>query len=329
MNIIDLLTQGKIHEFKEIPERLDTTVSHIFIFKNARKVLKIYRRDNEYWNSNFGDLSGGKKRINFIKEDYAANFLVNPSVYIHLKTAVIDDNKVRLINANNHSDELVIMMNKVETSESFIDTLFKKHILENEFTSIGEQFARIKQAIHIAEFKPKDDWYEIIVNRLRDLQLWMENLNFPKQDIAACLQKLKSYADNHKKRLSEITGNKIVYSIDGHGENALYYSNKLQFIDILWPNPRWRWTAKEYDIFRLGADIFALNGEKHFNSFIRGVKNIYPNLDETDKDFYLLYNAALDNCVLKTLITSKPQKAEQQKKYYSWFISRLEIFDSR
>ena len=96
MNIIDLITQGKIEDFNEIPEKLITTVSHIFIFRNSRKVLKIYRRDNEYWNSNFSDLSGGDERMAFIKEDFTANALVNPSVYIEIKTAVVRGDKVRL-----------------------------------------------------------------------------------------------------------------------------------------------------------------------------------------------------------------------------------------
>ena len=328
MNTIDLITQGRVEGLDEIPEKLITTVSHIFIFKKARKVFKIYRRDNEYWNSNFSDLSSGKDRILFIKEDFKANSLVNPLVYIDLKTAVIANDKVHLDEVDNENDELIIVMNRIETNESFIDTLFNNGIAEKEFISIGEQFAKIKQSINIAEVKTKENWYEIILKRLHDLQLWMENLNFPKRDIEICLQKLQTYVNNQKERLSRISNDKITYSIDGHGENALYHAGKLEFIDILWPSPRWRWTTKEYDIFRLGADISALTGMGNFNAFINGVKNIYTDFDETDKEFYLLYNSALDSCVLKTLTESKPQKIKQFEKYYAWFLNKLNSLNS-
>lgn len=322
-NIIDLITQGKIEGFDQLPERTDTTISHIFIFKNAQKVLKIYRRDNEYWNSNFSDLSNGKGRIDFIKEDYNANLKVNPLVYTDLKTAYVHNGIVRFQDVGDKNDELVIIMNQIETSRSFIDSLCYEDISENEFVSIGEQFAVIKNNVGVGEIKPNENWYQILSKRLHDLQIWMENLNFPKQDIEICIQKLQAYTTKNQDRLSH---NEIIYSIDGHGENALYHDKKIQFIDILWPSSRWRWTPKEYDIFRLGADIFALTNENKFNLFINGAKKIYTNFNEIDKEFYLLYSAALDSCVLETLVASRPEKENQQEKYYAWFLDRLKIF---
>lgn len=329
MNTIDLITQGKVEGFDEIPEKLITTVSYIFIFKKARKVLKIYRRDNKYWNSNFSDLSSGKGRISFIKEDFNANSLVSPLVYVDLKTAVItSNNNVRLDKTDDKNDELVIVMNRIETEESFIDTLFNGNISEREFISIGEQFATIKKNVGSGEVKPNENWHQILSKRLHDLHGWMQNLNFPTHDIEICMQQLQTYISKKQERLSIMAGDQIVYSIDGHGENALYHKSKLEFIDILWPSPRWRWTTKEYDIFRLGADISALTGEDNFNAFISGAKKVYTDFDETDKEFYLLYNSALDSCVLKTLTESKPQKEAQFKKYYAWFLNKLSSFSS-
>ena len=45
-----------------------------------------------------------------------------------------------------------------------------------------------------------------------------------------CFQRLLEYIDIHKERLSKISNERITYSIDGHGENALYHANKLQFL---------------------------------------------------------------------------------------------------
>ena len=170
------------------------------------------------------------------------------------------------------------------------------------------------------------NWHESLLRRPDELQTWMGNLGFSGDVAAECAQKLNAYVERNKERLSRIDGDALVYSIDGHGENALYSEGKLQFIDILFPAARWRWTTEEYDIFRLGTDIFALTGEKNFNAYLGGAKKIYQDFDETDKDFYLLYCAALDGCVLKTLAKSKPEKEKQLQKYYEWFLERLRTF---
>lgn len=321
-NLIDLLTQGKVENFNEVPERIDTTVSRIFIFANAGTVLKLYRRDNEYWNRNFSDISLGKKRIDFIKEDYIVNQKVNPDVYKDLKAAEVRGGVVYLEHVRDTIDELVIVMNQIEAQNSFIDTLYEGTISESECISIGQQFAAIKNNLDIEEAIPNIDWYQLLSKRLHDLRIWMENLEFSEKDTQHCIQKLTRYIARHRRRLETTL---VEYSIDGHGENALYHDAQIQFIDILWPSPHWRWTPKEYDFLRLGADIFALTDENKFAAYLRGVKELIK-LEEADRDFYLLYSAALDCCVLKTLVASKPTKEPQLQKYYAWFMNRLKHF---
>ena len=43
-SVVSLIGQGKIDGFSEIPEMVVTTISNVFIFQEAKKVLKIYKK---------------------------------------------------------------------------------------------------------------------------------------------------------------------------------------------------------------------------------------------------------------------------------------------
>lgn len=326
-SIISLIQEGKIRSFNnEVPEMVVTTISNVFIFQEAKKVLKIYRRDNGYWNMSFSDISEGKSRIQFISEDFSANRAVNPLVYLELKKASIADGIVKLSLPEDDDDELVVVMQYINAKESFSDSLFRGSILSQEFLSIGSQFGDIKKNLNISEKRASENWFELLSKRVDDLRVWMEHLNkyIPSEVTNQCIEVVTKYTEAYKERFSSIKGDGLVYTIDAHGENALFNEGKLEFIDILLPTARWRWTPKEYDIYRIGADILILSGEEDLKSYIDGAKKEYANFEEKDGDFYLLYCAALMVCILATLVQSKPEKELLMKKYYQGFISLLQ-----
>lgn len=325
-SVVSLIGQGKIDGFSEIPEMVVTTISNVFIFQEAKKVLKIYRRDNEYWNTSFSDISKGKSRIQFIREDFSANRAVNPLVYLELKKAAIVDGTVKLSPPEDEDDELVVVMKYINARESFNDNLFSGNILSQEFVSIGSQFGNIKKNLNISEKRASENWFELMTQRVTDLKVWMEHLNqyIPFEVTNQCITAVTQYTEANKERFSSIKGDGLVYTIDAHGENALFNQGRLEFIDILLPSARWRWTPKEYDIYRIGVDILILSGEKSLRDYIDGAKKEYSDFEERDRDFYLLYCAALMVCILATLVQSKPEKELLMKKYYQGFISLLQ-----
>lgn len=325
-SIISLIQQGKISDFSEIPEMVVTTISNVFIFQEAKKVLKIYRRDNEYWNTSFSDISKGESRIQFIREDFSANKAVSPLVYLELKKATVVDGMVNLSPPEDGDDELVILMQYINAKESFNDSLFRGDIPQQEFASIGSQFGNIKKNLSISEERPSDNWFELMTQRVTDLKIWMEHLSqyIPSEVTNQCIEVVTKYTETNKERFRSIQGNDLAYTIDAHGENALFDDGKLEFIDILLPNARWRWTPKEYDIYRIGVDILILSGEENLKHYIDGAKKEYAEFEEKDENFYLLYCAALMVCILSTLIQSKPEKELLMRKYYQGFISLLQ-----
>lgn len=327
-SVVSLIRQGKINGFDEVPEMVVTTISNVFIFQETKKVLKIYRRDNEYWNTSFSDISKGKSRVQFIREDFSANRAVNPSVYLELKKAVIVDGRVKLSPPEDDDDELVVVMQYINARESFNDTLFRGNILSQEFLSIGSQFGSIKKNLNISEKRVSENWFELMTQRVDDLRVWMEHLNtyIPSEVTNQCITAVTQYTEANKERFSSMKGDSLVYTIDAHGENALFNEGKLEFIDILLPNARWRWTPKEYDIYRIGIDILTLSGERSLKDYIDGAKKEYSDFEERDRDFYLLYCAALMVCILATLVQSKPEKTPLMKKYFDGFGNLLQSF---
>lgn len=325
---ISLMKQGKVEGFNEIPEFIETTVSNVFIFPQAKKVLKICRRDNEYWNKRFSDLSKNDTRIQFVKEDFNANHAVNPLVYLELKKIDVNNGIVKLNKPNGEDYDLVILMNYVDAKQSFNDKLFQKKIHAGVFESIGSQFADLKKNLLVSETKTNANWLEIMTQNVSDVKGWMESLSqyIQPEIIDRYAKLLTKYIEFYAERFSSVKSNDLAYSIDAHGENALYNEGKLEFIDILFPSVNWRWAPKEYDLYRLGTDIYMLSGKENFENYINGVKKEYTSFDKKDKDFYLLHSAALMLCILATLLQSKPEKEPLMKKYYQGFIKQLESF---
>ena len=80
--IVNLLEQGKVFGFEpEKPKVISTGSSYVFIFPINNIALKLYRRDNEHWNTYFSDMSEGDARRNFIMKDYEWNHTYSPDIY--------------------------------------------------------------------------------------------------------------------------------------------------------------------------------------------------------------------------------------------------------
>lgn len=322
-SILESIQGGKIAGFsEEKPEMIMTSISRVFIFRKNKRVLKIYRRDNEYWNTNFSDLSGGKIRKEFIKQDFEWNRYFNPNVYVKLSEAHKNDGLVILAEPAG-GDELVIEMSLIDTSHFFIPTLASKQVFtDEEYFSIGQQLATLKDG-----FKQKPDlgknWYEIFKERINDLRVWMENVpDFSKEIISECVSFLKSYTEINKVRFESIGEDEMVATIDAHGENAMYSNKELSFIDIFLPKELWRLAPKEIDILRIGLDVYVLRSERAYQSYIAGIKS-ETTLDEQDELFYLVYLSALMGCIQSTIAENTKSRKPIAQKYHSFFRHHL------
>ena len=95
--IFSLINEGKIEGFSTSPKMIETVISRVFIFDKDNIVLKFYKRDNEWWNTDMKDLSKGLSRITFIRQDFGFNHFLNSKIYSNLKVAVVENNVVKLL----------------------------------------------------------------------------------------------------------------------------------------------------------------------------------------------------------------------------------------
>ena len=294
--LFNLLCAGKIVGFSCEPRVIETVISRVFIFNEEDVVLKFYKRDNDWWNKDMMDLSGGHSRIDFIRNDFEFNRFLNPKVYTALKAVVIANETVVLKEPDMNEDELVIVMHKEDISGTFTEVLFENKLTLDEYRGIGKRFARIKLDIP-KRFLPESNltWYEHTVKRLQDLSSWVSSeKDFPEEIAKQGLSLLKRQLEENKVDFQSIPSSDLFVLIDCNSENLIYSNQELRFIDAFPPRDDWRIGTFDVDIFRTGSDIYALAGEDAYNAYLEGIDEIagqYRNKDLSD--FYLLYSALI------------------------------------
>ena len=288
---------------------IETTQSFVFLFDGLQKVLKVYKRDSDYWNNNFYDLSAGATRINFITQDFEWNNYFNPAVYEELAQIGSD---FKLVKHDGTSDELVIVMKLIKTDNFIVPLLMGGKLSQGDFFNIGKQFADLKRGFR--KHMVSTDYAELLKMRCDDLVTWMKITPvFTDKEIDQLYKKLTQYIFKNKSRLNDMQMHSI---IDAHGENILYQDQKVGSIDIFLPMERWRTGAGELDLFRLGTDIYVLSGSESYAQYIHGVESVVA-LDKIDEDFYLLYMTALMCCAEENLAQTNPARKSVSERYVS------------
>lgn len=293
-SILQLLEKGKLEGVSSTSKKVTTFISNIFIFEKENIVLKIYKRDNEYWNTNFQDISSAESRINFIRSDFNLNHKLNPDVYIKLKSLEVKDNQVILSDAK--TDELAIVMNIIDTSKSLSRTLLDNNLTLDQYKDLGRQFIEHKNKLENEEvIDLGNNWYEQLQDRFINLRNWMYEGSplFEKELSDKACDYLEKYIEDNKPDFQKITHKDLSVLIDCNSENLLYIDNKLHFIDTYAPKEEWRVGYFEHDIYRTASDVYGLAGKKEYESFMRGVSDTLDTSLSKHNYFYLLYGSSI------------------------------------
>jgi aminoglycoside phosphotransferase family enzyme len=295
-DIQNSLAQGKLSDFLGIvPQHISTVISDVYIFGDT--VLKLYKRDVEWWNKGMTDLSGGKSRIDFITQDFSFNRILSPDIYLDLKTLKHIEGGIMLTDPGADDDELVIVMNKVDTSQTLTKVLPEHTLSLGDYESIGRSMAEKKMLLPM-NFLPKQvkgNWYEQLRDRFNDLEQWVNSESSFSKDVAqAGLKTLRATLEENKEKFSSMTLEKLSVCIDCNSENLLFTDHQLSFIDAFPPKAAWKIGAFDHDIFRTGSDIYALAGKNAYEAYVQGVYSVAENkLDKELHHFYLLYGAMI------------------------------------
>lgn len=323
--LFDLIKQGKIEGFSTKPRYVETVISRVFIFDDEDRVLKFYKRDNEWWNSEMKDISAGQSRIDFIREDYEFNQFLNPRIYIGLKKAVIRDSVVYLEEANQEDDELVIVMHKEDLSGTFTQVLAGGALNHETYEMIGKQFASIKCSIPSQYLSNAEkNWHEQMCARVNDLSSWtISEQLFPSHLAEKGIAYMRRLLETHRDEFSSVRKEDLSVLIDCNSENLLFVDGELRFIDAYSPKDAWRVGSFDIDIFRVASDIYAMSGKEAYDAFLRGVESVEGvRLNPTLHRFHLLYGALIMGPYFY-MLSRKDQTYLTHAEKYNQFIEEI------
>ena len=291
-DLFRLLGDGSVDGFTGPPKVIETVISRVFIFEAEKTVLKFYKRDNEWWNRDMRDLSAGKTRRQFIERDFGFNHALSPSVYQALKTPVIEDGKIFLRDFHGDEDELVIVMQQIDTSKNLTHLLFGRGLMWEEHRGIGAQFVRAQQSLPSDFLSGLDtDWYRQMRGRFDDLSAWAASVpEFPAEVAEAGINQLRLELEKYQEPFRMLNGNHLFVSIDCNTENLLLIDGKLSFMDAYPPKREWMSAMFEVDVFRVGSSIFALDGQPAYEAYLEGAREAAGDkIDMQYESLYLLY----------------------------------------
>ncbi|NTU66412.1 MAG: hypothetical protein HGB08_00645 [Candidatus Moranbacteria bacterium] len=294
--VFNLIKKGKIKGFSSSPRMIETVISRVFIFDEDDTVLKFYKKDNDWWNTEMRDISEGAPRISFIRDDFEFNKFLNPKIYISLKVPIISDGIVVLSEPKKDDDDLVIVMRKEDVSSVFTDVLWKGDLSSDEYREIGKSFAKIKLSIP-RSFMPEEvpSWHEQARKRIEDVAGWVASeKDFPEKIAKKGMKILWNSIDSKKGHFDSIGKNDLFVSIDCNSENLIYSGKELRFMDAYSPKENWLTQTFDMDIFRVASDIYALSGKDAYESYLSGVKEIAgEHMHDEAHEFYLFYGAMI------------------------------------
>lgn len=317
--IIEMMKKGAIPGESSVPKHIETVMSNVFIFDTT--VYKLYKNDNDFINKWFRDLSTKAGRFDFTQRDFAWNQTLSPSIYLELKGARLDGETLELVTPDDGADELIIVMKRVNTDDILFERLMHGRLTKDESFAMGEQFAEALKRIRKDRPQGKS-LYEAFDGRLQDLREWVVSASehVPASESSAYCGYMEKYREEHKKDFEGRFTEEIEYGGDIHSHNAVFTDGTLSLMDTFPPKEEWVIEHNLTPLYRMGADIWALTGDKElFEAFIAGYeKGLGHKIDRTLEAFSVIYASTIMLAYLYRLQTTDPEKKEAAERFHAF-----------
>lgn len=302
MKIIDIFKSGSNLEFESgLPKHIITVVSNVFVFN--KKAYKIYKDDSEFFNKNFHDLSDKLERFKFTRTDFKWNNLLSPEIYTELKGVIMKDNKILLTEPTDEADELVIVMNSIDTKNQLINRLFNKNISLEDCYEIGKQLA--VRVSNLPRLNAPSTAYEDFLMRYNDIKPWIESVEkyIPKELANKYQDYIKKFIESHK---NEFNSTDLMGTcIDIHADNAIYDNKKFLPIDVYAPKEQWLHGYKFINLYRVATDILGFLGKEGFNKVIEGYEKMSGEKAPRHYDKFLIIYCEIINWPYQYMLSEK------------------------
>lgn len=327
--IINAFLDGTVEGIEEhgiIPEHIETTISHVFLF--PKTVYKICKQDNFFFNTYFRNVADKHIRFDFYRADFFENNYFSPEVYRELYGVRLEGDSIVLNTDLENTDDIVMRMNRLDSTLNLSHLLHEKTLTETDFQSMGFQQTK---AVALFPAQPiSAERYSIIFQRrFDDLKNWMYSAPtyFFHSETDRIILALRTYLDKNNTYFDNIDSKSYVISLDNHSDNIFYKDGIMRFLDIYPPKEDWMTVVPWINIYRPATDIFLLQSESSARAFIQGYKDYYGSLDEQHELFYFIYSAAMQGVSLHNQSANNPRKKEDSIFYKKFVLENINKLD--
>ncbi|MHB8136530.1 MAG: hypothetical protein ACYDH1_20145 [Anaerolineaceae bacterium] len=318
-SFIELAKAGKIPGENSIPKHIETVISNVFIFDKT--VYKLYKNDNEFFNKGFRDLAPKKDRMDFTYRDFKWNQTLSPSIYTKLIGINVKNGKVEIAEPIDDAEDIVIVMNRVNTKDVLFEKLMREEISEDESFLMGKQFAEMLKP---AQTKPegKYDFYKKFEPRVSDLRDWIKNVSeyISVEESTEYCDFLEAYRKDHREWFENELTEELVHGGDMHSHNAIFSNGNLYLMDTYPPKEEWLVDHKLIPLYRMGTDIWALSGNKYlFEAFVKGYEE--GSGEKINREFdnlYIVYASSIMVSYLYMLQRTDKDKKVAAERFHNF-----------
>ncbi len=318
MEIIEAFKAGKIGVESSIPNHVITAISNVFVFEN--KAYKIYKNDNQFFNEHFNNLSTKEGRFMFTGKDFNWNHELSPEIYVELRGVRIENNLLVWEEPLGTSDELVVIMNKIDMADGLLNKLIDERINKEDCYKIGyqlgERLIRVKKNFPIAI-------YDDFIARYKDLDAWLVSVKeIPQDRVRNYLDYIKNFIESHKEDFDRIN-DQMGICLDVHADNAIYSNGVFLPIDSYAPKEDWLHGYKFISVYRVATDIYAFLGKEHFEEVLRGYSNATNEKLPREWDDFMVIYCELIVWPYQYMLSEKDTWRLDIAKKYEEFIDKL------
>lgn len=317
--LIELFKAGKFPGETSIPKHIETVISNVFLFD--KKVYKFYKNDNDFFNKGFRDISEKANRFAFTEKDFRWNNALSSSIYIRLANIAVKDDAIIETSSAAKADELVIVMNKVDTHDMLYEKLVMGKISEEDCFAIGKQLA---ESLKKVQTKPPQvyNFYDLFESRINDLRDWIRSASdkISIEESDSYCDYLEQFKNENKEWFETELSTEVTTDGDFHGHNAIYSNGVFYLMDTYPPKEAWGIGHKLFPLYRIGTDIWALSGKQEFfETFIKGYEDGSGiKIDRRLDNLYIIYASAIMVSYLYMLQRTDPNKKESAEQFHKF-----------
>lgn len=316
--LLEEMKKGNIPGEKNKPDHIGTVISNVFLF--PKKVYKLYKNDNTFFNQGFRDISSRKARFAFVKKDFAWNRTLSPTIYQKITGVRIKEGRIAFV-SEAEAQELFIVMKRVNTRNVLLEKLIRGEIGQKEAMIIGRDLG--KQLLTARKSSPPSaSLPQIFRKRIPDLENWLRASEafVPRAERERYILYFKTFLQTHKRLFKGRWSHEIAWDGDVHSANALYLNNHFFLIDSYQPKESWLFMHRDLAAYRIGADLWALTAKKEiYKSFLKGYES--GNKQKINKELenvFLLYGGGVMLGNLYMMARMDPSKKSAARRYHAF-----------